>query len=145
MWKENEWESVGFQLSDWFDKSKWITRFKSKNTTPNKWCSLSMDTDKDSTKNYDSMWETTAQFWDANSRTLLVDFQRPMDVPGFELKAESYDALCTYMVQHLEAYEPAREADLTKTKVVTLELMDGSGAFQALAVSVTALIAALAF
>ena len=71
--------------------------------------------------------------------------KRPMDVPGFELKAGSYDALCTYNVQHLEAYEPAREAELTKTKVVTLELMDGSGAFQALAVGVTALIAALAF
>ena len=84
LWKNNEWESVGFQLTDWFDKSKWLTRFKSKNTTPDRWCSYSMDKDNYSTKNYDSQWEKTAQYWNEKERTLLVDFQRPMDVKGDE-------------------------------------------------------------
>ena len=43
LWKANEWESIGFQLTDWFDKSKWITRFKTKNTSPDSWCKASMD------------------------------------------------------------------------------------------------------
>jgi len=54
LWADNEWESVGFQLTDWFNKSKWVTRFKTKNTTPARWCSYTMDDDKQSTKDYDS-------------------------------------------------------------------------------------------
>lgn len=82
MWKETEWESVGFQLTDWFQKSKWITRFKTKNTDPAGWCKKSMDKDTYSTKDYDSQWETLASFWNAKENTLLLDFQRPMDVKG---------------------------------------------------------------
>ena len=71
--------------------------------------------------------------------------KRPLDVADFELKTGSYDVFCMYVIQHLESYEPEREAPITKRELGQIELMDGSGAFQALAAGATALIAALAF